>query len=70
MNIEKIKNANTKVLGKNIVFYKEIDSTQDEIRKMAEIMKGKSSSCLNLKSYYKKRIVFEGKNNKLTYFKL
>ena len=29
MNIEKIKNANTKVLGKNIVFYK-------EIRKMAE----------------------------------
>ena len=36
MNIEKIKNANTKVLGKNIVFYKEIDSTQDEIRKMAE----------------------------------
>lgn len=36
MNIEKIKNANTKVLGKNIVFYKEIGSTQDEIRKMAE----------------------------------
>ena len=35
MNIEKIKNANTKFLGKNIVFYDEIGSTQDVIRKMA-----------------------------------
>lgn len=29
LNIEKIKNANTKILGKNIIYYPEIASTQD-----------------------------------------
>lgn len=36
MNIEKIKNANTKFLGENVVFYDEIGSTQDVIRELAE----------------------------------
>ena len=36
MNIEKIKKANTKFLGKNIIYYNEIGSTQDVIRKLAE----------------------------------
>lgn len=36
MNIEKIKNSNTKFLGKNVIYYSEIDSTQDIVRKLAE----------------------------------
>lgn len=36
MNIEKIKNANTKFIGKNVVFYDELGSTQDVIRELAE----------------------------------
>lgn len=32
MNIDKIKNANTKILGKNVIYYDEISSTQDIIR--------------------------------------
>ncbi len=34
MNIEEIKKAKTKVLGKNIIYYKEIGSTQDEAKKL------------------------------------
>lgn len=34
MNIEKIKNAKTEFLGKNIIYYKEIGSTQDEAKKL------------------------------------
>ena len=30
MNIDKIKNANTKILGKNVIYYDEISSTQEE----------------------------------------
>lgn len=33
MNIEKIKKADTKYLGKNIIFYEEIDSTQEEAKR-------------------------------------
>ena len=33
MDIKKIKNANTKLLGKNIIYYDEIGSTQDEAKK-------------------------------------
>lgn len=33
MNIEKIKIANTKYLGKEIIYYEELDSTQDEAKK-------------------------------------
>lgn len=33
MNIEKIKKANTKYLGKEIMYYEELDSTQDEAKK-------------------------------------
>ena len=36
MNIDKIKNANTKILGKNVIYYDEISSTQDIIRNLAE----------------------------------
>lgn len=36
MNIDKIKNANTKILGKNVICYDEISSTQDIIRNLAE----------------------------------
>ncbi len=36
MDIERIKNGNTKYLAKNVVYYSEIGSTQDEIRKLAE----------------------------------
>ena len=34
MDIKKIKNANTKLLGKNIIYYDEIGSTQDEAKKL------------------------------------
>lgn len=34
MNIKDIKKAKTKVLGKNIIFYEEIGSTQDEAKKL------------------------------------
>lgn len=33
MNIEKIKKANTKYIGKEIIYYKELGSTQDEAKK-------------------------------------
>ena len=36
MNVEKIKCASTKFLGKNVVYYDEINSTQDIIRNLAE----------------------------------
>lgn len=36
MNIEKIKKANTKYIGKEIIYYEEVDSTQDEAKKMIE----------------------------------
>lgn len=36
MNIEKIKKANTKYLGKNIVYYESISSTQDEAKKIVK----------------------------------
>ena len=36
MDIERIKNGNTKYLAKNVVYYSEIGSTQVEIRKLAE----------------------------------
>ena len=36
MNIDKIKNANTKILGKNVIYYDEISSSQDIIRNLAE----------------------------------
>ncbi|MBO5004613.1 MAG: biotin--[acetyl-CoA-carboxylase] ligase [Clostridia bacterium] len=34
MNIEKIRKAKTNILGKNIIFYKEIGSTQDEAKRL------------------------------------
>ena len=34
MNIEKIKSANTKYLGKNIIYYEKINSTQDEAKRI------------------------------------
>lgn len=41
MNIEKIKEANTKYLGKNIIFYDEIDSTQEDAkRRLNELENG------------------------------
>lgn len=41
MDIEKIKKAKTKYLGKNIIFYDEIDSTQQEAkRRLDEIPNG------------------------------
>lgn len=36
MNIEKIENSDTKFLGKNVIYYSEITSTQDIVRKLAE----------------------------------
>lgn len=42
MNIEKIKNAKTKELGKTIFYHKEIDSTQDEAFRLI-----KQGSCKN-----------------------
>ena len=33
MNIEKIKKSNTKYLGKNIILYNEIDSTQEDAKR-------------------------------------
>lgn len=36
MDIEKIKNANTKYFGKEIIYYKKIESTQDEAKKIVE----------------------------------
>lgn len=37
LNIEKIKsNLNTSFLGKNIIYYEEIDSTQDEAKRLAK----------------------------------
>ena len=33
MNIEKIKKANTKVLGKEIVYYDVLDSTEKEAKR-------------------------------------
>ena len=34
MNIEEIKKSKTKILGKNIIYYEEIGSTQDEAKKL------------------------------------
>lgn len=34
MNIEEIKKSKTNILGKNIIYYKEIGSTQDEAKKI------------------------------------
>ncbi len=34
MNIEEIKESTTKILGKNIIYYKEIDSTQNEAKNL------------------------------------
>lgn len=36
MDIKKIKNSNTKILGKNVIYYSEVGSTQDIVRKLAE----------------------------------
>lgn len=34
MNIEEIKKSRTNILGKNVIYYKEIGSTQDEAKKL------------------------------------
>lgn len=34
MNIEEIKRSKTNILGKNVIYYKEIGSTQDEAKKL------------------------------------
>lgn len=41
MNIEKIKNVNTKIIGKDILYYDSIESTQEEAKKrLKEIKNG------------------------------
>lgn len=36
MNIEELKNIDTNYIGKNIIYFKEIDSTQEEARRLIE----------------------------------
>ena len=36
MNIEKIKQAKTKYIGKNVIYFNEIDSTQTEAKRNVE----------------------------------
>ena len=46
MNIENIKNSKTKFTGKQIYYYKEIESTQIEAKRIAQNSKVKGIQCL------------------------
>lgn len=68
MNIEKIKNANTKYLGKEIIYEEEMESTQDVAKELAE-QSGKNGSIIITENQTKgkgtkerKWIVSKGKN--------
>ena len=70
MDIKKIKNANTKLLGKNIIYYDEIGSTQDEAKKL--IKSGLENGTIFLANSQvkgrgtKERIWYSSKGNNIT----
>ena len=46
MDIQKIKNANTNYLGKNVIYFEEIDSTQEEAKRILITKKNKNGTII------------------------